>query len=80
MEAQVELQAEADRWQQQSASNSEALREAQAACQQAESEVERLQGTVRDLERDAQSRGGYEELQSRFKEVCLQSQILYNDY
>ena len=50
MEAQVELQAEADRGRHQGSSTSESLREAQAACQQAESEVERLQGTVKDLQ------------------------------
>ncbi len=39
---------------------------------QAQEQVERLQGTLRDLQRHAQDRSSYDELQERFKEVSDQ--------
>lgn len=73
MESQMQLQAEVDRWQQESSQLSTALREAQAGREQAEVHLERLQGSLRDLQRHNQDRGNYDELQTRFKEVsrCL---------
>jgi uncharacterized coiled-coil DUF342 family protein len=72
VEAQLELQAEADRWRQESVQTAESLRESQVARDQAQEQVERLQGTLRDLQRHAQDRSSYDELQERFKEVCDQ--------
>lgn len=72
VEAQLELQAEADRWQQESVQSAESLRECQVARDQAQEQVERLQGTLRDLQRHAQDRSSYDELQERFKEVSDQ--------
>lgn len=69
VEAQLELQAEANRWQQESAQAAQSLADSQAACDRAQEQVERLQGTVRDLQRHTQDRGSYDELQERFKEV-----------
>lgn len=69
MEAQMQLQAEVDRWQQESNELSTALREAQAGREQAEVHLERLQGSLQDLQRHNQDRGNYDELQTRFKEV-----------
>lgn len=68
-EVEAELQANLERWRQDSTSARASLAEARAAHQQTETQVERLQATVRDLQREAQSRGGLEDLQSRFKEV-----------
>lgn len=69
MEAQLQLQAEADRWRQESSELGTALKEAQAGREQAEEHLERLQGSLRDLQRHGQDRGNYDELQARFKEV-----------
>ncbi len=69
VEAQLELQAEAARWQQESVQAEQSLKEAQAARDEAQEQVERLQGSLRDLQRHVQDRGGYDELQARFKEV-----------
>ncbi len=69
VEAQLELQAETDRWRQESMQTAESLRESQVACDQAQEQVERLQGLLRDLQRHAQDRSSYDELQERFKEV-----------
>ncbi|KAL3143881.1 hypothetical protein ABBQ32_003696 [Trebouxia sp. C0010 RCD-2024] len=74
MEAQMQLQAEVDRWQQESNELSTALREAQAGREQAEVHLERLQGSLQDLQRHNQDRGNYDELQTRFKEV---TELLY---
>ena len=54
MEAQMQLQAEVDRWQQESNELSTALREAQAGREQAEVHLERLQGSLQDLQRHNQ--------------------------
>ena len=72
VEAQVQLQAEADRWQRASSELGLELREAQAGREQAEEHLERLQGSLRDLQRHSQDRGNYDELQARFKEVSNQ--------
>lgn len=69
VEAQVQLQSEVDRWQRESSELGIALREAQAGRDQAEEHLERLQGSLRDLQRHSQDRGNYDELQARFKEV-----------
>lgn len=69
VEAQMQLQAELDRWQHESNELSTAVREAQAGREQAEEHLERLQGSLRDLQRHSQDRGNYDELQARFKEV-----------
>ncbi|DBA88229.1 TPA: hypothetical protein ACH3X1_016587 [Trebouxia sp. C0004] len=74
VEAQLELQAEADKWRQESVQTGESLRESQVACDQAQEQVERLQGMLRDLQRHAQDRSSYDELQERFKEV---TELLY---
>lgn len=72
VEAQLELQAEADRWRQENLQTAESLRESQVARDQAQEQVERLQGMLRDLQRHAQDRSSYDELQERFKEVSDQ--------
>ncbi len=72
VEAQLELQADADRWRQESVQSAESLRESQVARDQAQEQVERLQGSLRDLQRHAQDRSSYDELQERFKEVSDQ--------
>lgn len=69
VEAQVQLQAEVNRWQQTSSELGTALREAQTGREQAEEHLERLQCSLRDLQRHSQDRGNYDELQARFKEV-----------
>ena len=69
VEAQVQLQAEVDRWQLESNKLRTALREAQAGREQAEEHLERLQGSLQDLQRHSQDRGNLDELQARFKEV-----------
>ncbi|KAL0037207.1 hypothetical protein WJX79_006059 [Trebouxia sp. C0005] len=74
VEAQLELQAEADRWRQENLQTAESLRESQVARDQAQEQVERLQGMLRDLQRHAQDRSSYDELQERFKEV---TELLY---
>ncbi len=73
VEAQLELQADADRWRQESVQTAESLKESQVACDQAQEQVERLQGSLRDLQRHAQDRSSYDELQERFKEVSHQA-------
>ena len=72
VEAQLQLQAEAAKWQRESSQLGESLREAQAGREQAEEHLERLQGTLRGLQRHNQDRGNYDELQARFKEVNIQ--------
>lgn len=69
VEAQVQLQAEVDRWQLESNKLRTALREAQAGREQAKEHLERLQGSLQDLQRHSQDRGNLDELQARFKEV-----------
>lgn len=69
VEAQVQLQAEVDRWQLESNKLRTALSEAQAGREQAEEHLERLQGSLQDLQRHSQDRGNLDELQARFKEV-----------
>lgn len=69
MEAQVQLQEEVDKWQRASTELGTALREAKAGREQAEEHLERLQGSLRDLQTHSQERGNYDELQARFKEV-----------
>ena len=69
MEAQVQLQEEVDKWQRASTELGIALREAQAGREQAEEHLERLQGSLQDVQRHSQERGNYDQLQARFKEV-----------
>ena len=69
VEAQQRLQAELDKKRQENSQLSQSVTEAQAGREQAEEHLERLQGSVRDLQRHNQDRGNYDELQARFKEV-----------
>lgn len=69
VEAQVQLQADIDRSQLESNKLRAALREAQEGREQAEEHLERLQGSLQDLQRHSQDRGNLDELQARFKEV-----------